>query len=281
VTTTVITGSSTGIGYAAALRLARDGHHVIATMRNPDACDLEVVAKEQNLDIDVKALDVNSDESVDELFAEVLGSHGVVDVLVNNAGVGGGGSVVEETPLEVFQDVMNTNYFGALRCMNKVLPGMREKGSGTIVNVTSQAGRFCAPGMGPYNASKYALEAASETLAVEVAQFGIRVAIIEPGLIMTPIWNKVDLTPPTGPYAPIRNRLGSVVMGEMRRGGSPSEVVADCIAEAITTDTPRLRWLTGAGAERNVANRNSMSDEEWIAGWQLPNDEFEKFVFAE
>jgi NAD(P)-dependent dehydrogenase (short-subunit alcohol dehydrogenase family) len=276
-TVTVITGSSTGIGYAAALRLAADGHHVVATMRTPDASDLSVVAKERGLDVEVRALDVNDDASVEKLFAAV----GAVDVLVNNAGLGGSGGVVEEVGLDVFRAIMETNYFGALRCIKAVLPSMRERESGCIVNVTSQAGLIAMPSMAPYCASKFALEAASESLAVEVAPFGIRVSLIEPGMILTPIWTKVDVTPPTGPYAPIRKRLGHTVLQEMTLG-SPAEVVADCIAEAIVAEPPQLRWLTGQGAERNIRNRSSLTDAEWIDLWtRTSNDEFNVRMFEE
>jgi NAD(P)-dependent dehydrogenase (short-subunit alcohol dehydrogenase family) len=280
-TVTVITGCSTGIGYAAALRLARDGHLVVATMRNPAASDLRAVAKEQNLDVDVRPLDVNDQGSVDELFAGVVRSHGDVDVLVNNAGLGGSGGALEETDLDTFRQIMETNFFGALRCMHAVLPSMRERGSGCIVNVTSQAGRVAMPAMSAYCASKWALEAASESLAVEIAPFGIRVALIEPGMILTPIWGKVDMTPPSGPYAPLRKRLGHTVLREMA-AGSPAEEVADCIAEAIVAEPSRLRWLVGQGAERNVRNRAERSDAEWIDVWSWPdNDAFNAEMFAE
>ena len=125
--------------------------------------------------------------------------------------------------------------------------------------------------MSPYCASKWALEAATESMAVEVAPFGVRVALIEPGTIMTAIWSKVDLTPPTGAYAPIRNRLAATVMAELPNA-TPGDGVADCIAAAISTDEPRLRWLTGQGAERNIANRASWTDEQWIAAWNQPDE---------
>ncbi len=276
----VVTGCSTGIGYATALRLARDGHDVVATMRNPSACDLADVAVAEKLAVEVRALDVHDDIAVATVLGEVVGSSGV-DILVNNAGVGGGGSVVEETPLETFRDVMETNYFGALRCITAVLPSMRERGSGCIINVTSQAGRMAMPGMGPYCGSKWALEAAAESLAIEVAPFGIRVANIEPGAIMTAIWTKVDLTPPTGPYKPVRNRLSHLVMAELAHA-STAEEVADCISEAISTDTPRLRWLVGRGAERNVANRAALSDTEYMELWHITdNDEFTRRMLSE
>lgn len=280
-TVTLVTGASTGIGYATALRLARDGHDVVATMRTPSTSDLEEVAEAEGLRITVRALDVTDDASVAAAFATTEAELGAVDVLVNNAGLGGSGGSVEETPLETYREIMETNFFGALRCMHAVLPGMRERGHGVIVNVTSQAGLLAMPAMSAYCASKWALEAASESLAIEVAPFGIRVAMIEPGMILTPIWGKVDMTPPTGPYKRLRNRLGAVVLEEMA-SGSPPEEVAGCIAEAIASDGSRLRWLVGRGAERNVRNRRKRTDAGWVEVWNLAdNDAFHAQLFEE
>ncbi len=275
-TVSVITGCSTGIGYSTAVRLAEDGNQVVATMRNPSASDLATVAKERGAELEVRALDVNDDDAVEALFKDVIATRGGVDVLINNAGLGGGSTAVEESSLDYYREIMETNFFGALRCMKAVLPSMRERGSGCIVNVTSQAGLIPMPGMSAYTGSKHALEAATESLAIEVAPFGIRVALIEPGLILTPIWMKVDASLPTGPYAPVRTRLGGTVIEEFPHG-SPPEDVADCIAEAITTDSPKLRWLVGHGAARNVKRRSAMTDEEWIAIWNGPDDEYRRF----
>lgn len=270
-TVALVTGCSTGIGYATALRLARDGHHVVATMRDPASSDLAAVAAADGLDVEIRPLDVTDRDAVDALVAELVRGDGV-DILVNNAGLGGGGGVVEETSMDEFREVMETNFFGAMQCTKAVLPSMRERGSGCIVNVTSQAGRFASPAMAPYCASKWALEAASESLSIEVAPFGVRVALIEPGAIMTAIWTKVDLTPPTGVYAPKRNRLARFVMTELAEASSGDDV-AVCISEAISTDQPRLRWLTGQGAERNIALREGWSDEEYKAVWNQPDDD--------
>ncbi len=278
-TVSVITGSSTGIGAATALRLARDGHTVVATMRNPDASDLAKLATAEGLQLDIRPLDVTDAASVETLFKGVFNDHGRVDVLVNNAGLGMGG-LVEETDVDVYAHVMETNFFGALRCTKAVLPSMREQGSGCIVAVSSQGGRIAAPNMSPYSSSKFALEAAMEGLAVEVGRVGIRVAIIEPGMILTPIWGKVEMKAPPEPYAHIVGRLTSMVMREMQ-SGSTAEEVADCIAEAIVADPPKLRWLVGQGAERNVRNRESWTDEETIAIWNQPDDDgFLKDIFA-
>jgi NAD(P)-dependent dehydrogenase (short-subunit alcohol dehydrogenase family) len=265
-TVTVVTGSSTGIGYATALRLARDGHHVVATMRTPASSDIAVVAKEEGLDLEVRALDVTDDTSVETLFESV----GPVDVLVNNAGISIG-RAMEEATMDDYRQTMETNFFGAVRCTKAVLPSMRERGSGCIVSVSSQGGRIAVPTLGPYSASKFALEAAMETLAAEVASFGVRVAIIEPGAIITPIIQKTAFPSPESPYINIYSRFGALAVHDFGQGSAP-EVVADCIAEAITCEPSHLRWLTGQGAERNVRNRAAMTDEDAIRIWNLDDN---------
>jgi NAD(P)-dependent dehydrogenase (short-subunit alcohol dehydrogenase family) len=166
----VVTGTSTGIGQATAVTLARAGHTVYATMRNPKtgSQELRAGAEREHLPLRIAPLDVDSDESVRNAFASILAEAGRIDVLVNNAGIGGGGGTTEENPMAVFRAAMETNYFGALRCIQAVLPGMRERRSGCIVNVTSVAGRFSMAPQAAYSSSKFALEATSESLAQEV-----------------------------------------------------------------------------------------------------------------
>jgi NAD(P)-dependent dehydrogenase (short-subunit alcohol dehydrogenase family) len=270
-TTSFVTGSSTGIGYATALRLAREGHDVIATMRTPSSSDIADVAKSEGLTLEVKALDVTDTSAVDQVIKEVLSDRGGIDVLVNNAGINGSG-VMEEADLALYDDVMQTNFFGAIRCTKAVLPSMRERGSGCIVNISSQGGQLAVPTLGVYSASKWALEAAMETLAVEVHRFGIRVALIEPGAIITPIMGKSPFPSMDTPYARMYRRFGILAIHDFSQG-SAAEVVADCVLEAITTDSPRLRWPVGQGAERNLRVRAEMSDEEFIETWNLPDDD--------
>ncbi len=193
----VVTGSSTGIGLATAATLARAGHTVYATMRNPKTGgeELRATAEHEHLPLRITALDVDSDESVKTTFGNIISEAGRIDVLVNNAGIGGGGAV-EETPIAAFRATMETNFFGALRCIHAVVPGMRESRSGCIVNITSVAGRFSSAPQAAYASSKFALEALSECLAQEMKAFGVRVAIVEPGVIATPIFGK--LQPPPG-----------------------------------------------------------------------------------
>jgi NAD(P)-dependent dehydrogenase (short-subunit alcohol dehydrogenase family) len=275
-TVAVVTGSSTGIGYATALRLARDGHHVVATMRTPASCDIEQAAKDEGLDLEARALDVDDDASVDALFKDV----GDVDVLVNNAGISIG-RAMEEASLDDYRQTMETNFFGTIRCTKAVLPSMRERGSGCIATVTSQAGRLAVPTLSPYSASKWALESAMEALAAEVAAFGIRVVLIEPGAITTPIIGKSEFPSPDSVYMPVYVKFGTIAIHDFGNGSAP-EVVADCVAEAIAAEPYRLRWLTGQGAERNIRVRAAMSDEESIGLWgTADNDEFRKTMLAD
>lgn len=279
-TVSFVTGSSTGIGYATALKLARDGHDVIATMRTPASCDLADIATSEGLKLETRALDVTDGESVDSVIKDVIADRGGIDVLVNNAGINGAG-VMEEADMSVYEDVMATNFFGAIRCTKAVLPSMRERGSGAIVNVSSQGGRLAVPTLGPYSASKFALEAAMETLAAEVKSFGIRVVLIEPGAIITPIMTKTPFPSMDTPYAPMYKRFGILALHDFSNGSQP-DVVADCIAESITCEPPRLRWLVGQGAERNIATRGAMTDERFIDIWNLADDDaFKKAMLGD
>ena len=156
----LVTGTSSGIGLATAVTLARSGHTVIATMRNLDgAGGLRNIASAEKLPVTVTALNVDDDASVSHAVGNVLAENGRIDVLVNNAGVGGGGSV-EEVPMAVFRQTTETNFFGALRCIKAVIPGMRERRHGCIVNVTSIAGRIAMAPLESYAASKWAFEEA-------------------------------------------------------------------------------------------------------------------------
>lgn len=266
----LITGANRGIGLATALSLGRAGHQVFATMRNPDgAVELRSAAEEESLPITLSSLDVNSDASVRATVGALLEKHGHIDVLVNNAGIERHGSV-EEVDLEEFRAVMETNYFGAVRCMKAVLPGMRARGSGCIVNVTSVAGRLAASPLGPYAASKFALEAISEALAQEVSSLGIRVAIVEPGIIDTDMARSITLEADASVYPHTRRNAGLYVASLETPTGP--ELVGDTIRAIIDGDSMQLRYLVGPDAEPFLAWRASMSDEEWVA-WGAADDE--------
>jgi NAD(P)-dependent dehydrogenase (short-subunit alcohol dehydrogenase family) len=274
---TLVTGTSTGIGFATALHLAKHGHTVVATMRNfAKAGPLESAAREQGVPLVVRELDVTSQASIDRAMAATREREGAVDVLVNNAGIGGA-TPLELTPEDEHRAMFETNYWGPIRMIQAVLPSMRERRSGTIVNVTSIAGRVATPNQIPYSASKHALAAASEALAHEVAAFGVRVAIIEPGVIQTAIFeNSAGATryDKNSPYRQIMRRNGKFFAAGFRNPGQP-ETVAAAILEAITTDRPRLRYLVGGDAEGIAAGRQRISDEDWVAmGGELSDEEY-------
>ncbi len=272
--TALITGTSSGIGLATAKHLAHSGYRVFAGVRSPEtATDLQSAIAE-GLPIEAVPLDVDSDASVAAGVAGVLEKASGLDVLVNNAGVGGGGPI-EMLPIEMCKQVMETNYFGALRMMQAVLPQMRERRSGTVVNVTSLAGRLTGPCQGHYSASKWALEAASEALAAEVRPFGIRVVIIEPGVVATPIFSKG--TPPADlehmPYAQPLQRLMRFFQAQLSNPTQP-DAVAVAIQRAIESASPQLRYPVGNDADLMLKWRRSMSDEEWTSLGLLSDDEF-------
>src|SRR5690349_18914985 len=197
----LITGTSSGIGFATALELARAGHKVFATMRNPARSpDLEAIGAREQLPIEIRTLDVDSDDSVESCFASIGET---VDVLVNNAGVEYHGAI-EELSMEAFLATMNTNYFGAVRCIKAVLPKMREARNGCIINISSVAGRIACSPLGPYSASKFALEALSEALAGEVKPFNIRVAIVEPGIQDTKMARALTSPPQSAYFQTVR-----------------------------------------------------------------------------
>jgi NAD(P)-dependent dehydrogenase (short-subunit alcohol dehydrogenase family) len=274
---TLVTGTSTGIGFATALYLAKRGHTVVATMRSlAKAGPLEMAARDQGARLVVRELDVTSQASIDRALAATRETEGAIDVLVNNAGIGGA-TPLELTPEAEHRAMFETNYWGPIRMIQVVLPSMRERRSGCIVNVTSIAGRIATPNQIAYSASKHALAAASEALAHEVAAFGVRVAIIEPGVIQTAIFeNSAGATryDKTSPYRQIMRRNGKLFAAGFRNPGQP-ETVAEAIFEAITTKRPRLRYPVGVDAEGLAAGRARLSDEEWVAmGGELSDEEY-------
>lgn len=257
----LITGTSRGIGLETALSFGRAGHRVHATMRNPPQWPaLAATAAREKLPITVSTMDVASDQSVSDAITAIL-KEGPIDVLVNNAGVEGVGSV-EEFPLAAFRSIMETNYFGALRCIQAVVRDMRDRRSGCIVNVTSVAGRICCPPLTSYCASKWALEALSEGLAGELKTFNIRVAIVEPGIIDTDMARRIVDPAPESPYG--HAARFSVLFSNSLKNPVPPSVVADKILEVATSQSWQLRHPVGPDAVPFLEWRNRMTDEEWV-----------------
>jgi NAD(P)-dependent dehydrogenase (short-subunit alcohol dehydrogenase family) len=272
----VITGTSTGIGLATALHLARNGYRVFAGMRNVEkAGALQAAVAAEALPVEIIQLDICSPDSVAAAFAQVHEAESV-DVLVNNAGIGGA-SPLELTPEAEHKQMFETNYFGAVRCIQAVLPSMRERQSGCIVNVTSAVGLQATPNQIAYSASKWALECLGEALAHEVYRFGVRVVNVEPGVIMTNIFeNSAEQTryDKTSPYQPLMRRNGKVFAAGFRRA-VPPERVAEVILAAISSQAYQLRWPVGPDAEGFMAARHKVSSEDWIRmGADLSDEEY-------
>jgi NAD(P)-dependent dehydrogenase (short-subunit alcohol dehydrogenase family) len=213
------------------------------------------------LPIIVLPLDVDDDASIRGTVGQALTARGRIDVLVNNAGIAPMGAI-EECPLAEFRRVMETNYFGAVRCIQAVLPTMRAQRQGCIINVSSVAGRLALAATGAYTASKYALEALSEVLAQEVRGFNIRVAIVEPGVIQTPIFDKMPHLSAT-PLYPHERRLHALFAASLRQPVAPA-VVGEHIRHILESDSWQLRHPVGPDAAPFLAWRAGMSDETWV-----------------
>ena len=258
----LITGSNSGFGRLAALTLARQGHRVVATMRTlAKGASLRDEASAEGLDVEIRQLDVTRPASVVEAIGDPLD----LDVVVNNAGFEVEGAI-EQVDDDLMWRQLDTNVMGPLRIMRAVIPAWRGRGAGVVVNVSSIAGRVGSPYAGAYSASKYALEAMSESLHFEVGQSGVRVHLIEPGRFATDfLGNKVHPGVWEGSDQQQRARAFREASGGMGGDGDPADPqdVADAIARAATDPSTPFRTLVGADAELIDHLKSSMGFEEF------------------
>ena len=269
----LVTGSSTGIGQETAVHLARKGHQVFAGVRSPaTATGLKDRLAADRLPVEIVQLDITDGDSVDRAVGAVMDSSGRIDALVNNAGIGGG-RAVEETPLEEVREVFETNYFGAVRMLLAITPIMRQQRSGRIVNMSSLAGRMVFGCHGHYSAAKWALEGMSEALAFEMAEFNVQVALIEPGTVPTPAWEKGKPPPEDSHYKGSMDRLMQWATHTMKNPATPLDV-AEAVAHAIESDRPHFRYPVGQDAIEDIAGRASVSDDQWIEANRLQGEAF-------
>jgi len=267
----VVTGSSSGIGFETSLLLAKNGFFTYATMRNLDKSNKIIDLKlKEKLPLEVLELDVTDDKSVKEAIEKIANEQGTVKVLVNNAGYALVGPL-EELSIQEFKEQFETNVFGAIRVTQAVLPIMRKQRHGTIVNISSIAGRIGFPLTSAYVSSKFALEGLSESMAYEIDQFGTKVILIEPGVIKTnfdhnlKIGKKVSTTNDrNSPYADITERR---IAGFKPRfeNGIPAIDVAKVILKAITSKNvpSQSRYLVGNDAFKLMEIRKNRSDKEF------------------
>jgi NAD(P)-dependent dehydrogenase (short-subunit alcohol dehydrogenase family) len=271
----IVTGSSTGIGYETSLALARDGFLTYATMRNLNKAEnIKSVANKENLPIRIKQLDVTGDASVKNAV-EAISSEtgGRIDVLVNNARYGLNGAF-EDLSMDEIKAQYETNFFGLIRVTQAVLPTMRRQKSGTIVNISSGAGRFGFPSGSAYASTKFAVEGLSESISYELEPFGIKVAIVEPGVIRTNFGNGLVVArksqDPNSPYSQMMQKMVSS-FEEMTKNASSPDLVANVVLNAIKDENPNLRYLAGNDVEQWLGAKRNMSDEEF---YKMMNQNF-------
>ena len=259
----LITGCSTGIGRATAERLAQAGHTVYATARRPESIEDLKESGCRTL-----ALDVTSEESMSAAVAAVEEAEGGIGALVNNAGYSQNGAV-ETVPLADVRAQFETNVFGLLRMCQLVLPGMRRRGEGTIVNMSSMGGRLTLPGGGIYHATKHAVEAISDAMRFEVSGFGVHVVLIEPGIIRSSFGETAagSVSAGDGPYAEFNAAVAEAnatasdgPLGKL--GGEPDDV-AKVIEAAIAARRPRSRYRVTASARVLLTQRRLLPDRAW------------------
>jgi len=260
----IVTGTSSGIGYETCLSLARDGFYTFATVRDVKKAEKIVqIAKKENLKIEIIELDVDDEKSISTAIQKILSKKQQIDVLVNNAGWGLFGSV-EDVPVKDFRAQFETNFFGIISIIQKVAPIMRKQKSGVIVNISSVAGRIGFPGSPAYISSKFALEGLSESLRYELGQFGVKVVIIEPGVIKSNFFSSMKIAEPK-PDSPYKEITEKVIMGVkmMAELGTPPSEVATTILKAIKEKDPKLRYIVGNDAQMFLEAKRAKTDTEF------------------
>ena len=265
----IVTGSSTGIGYETSLFLARRGFKTFATMRNLKKSNtIKRVIDDEKLPIHILQLDVDDNLSIKNAIKEILNEESHIDVLVNNAGYDLAGSL-EEMSIDEFKAQFETNFFGVIRITKQILPIMRKQKTGTIINVSSVGGKIGIPLNSAYISSKFALEGLSDSIRLELKEFGIRVILIEPGVVRSKFFDNVKLTEhtlPNSPYAELTQKVFSSLTSLINTSSTPKEV-AQTIFEAIIDDNKGIRYSVGKDADFILKNKKKMSDKDfdmWI-----------------
>jgi len=262
----IVTGSSSGIGLETSLLLARNGFDTYATMRNSSKSNILIdLAKKDVLPLQVLELDVDDESSVKDAIGKIIQEKKSIDVLINNAGYALVGAIEDLTMNEI-KAQFETNLFGVIRVIQSVLPVMRKQQSGTIVNVSSIAGRIGFPLTPAYVSSKFALEGLSESMRYELAQFAIKVILIEPGVVKTNFGSNLKMgrvtTDIRSPYAEIMQKRITGFKSRFEKGLSPFEV-AKVILKAVTSDNAEPRYLVGDDATMLAHTKKNMSDGEF------------------
>lgn len=267
--TVLVTGCSSGIGLATCHVLSRNNFMTYGTVRNlSKAKKIQDLINRENLSLKILRLDVNDNQSIKIAVKKILTDTGRIDVLINNAGYGMFGPVEEITTQEVKKQ-FETNFFGTIRLIKAIVPIMRKQGNGTIVNISSMVGRFGVPLNSAYVSSKFAVEGLSESISFELEEFGIRVIVIEPGVVKSDFFQNVKVKGMNleSPYQKLMERRVNFLDKAMKNSPTSSYDVADTILDALNSKDPKFRYVIGNDATNSLRMRNSLSDRkfmEWI-----------------
>ena len=267
--TVLVTGCSSGIGLATCHVLSRNNFMTYGTVRNlSKAKKIQDLINRENLSLKILRLDVNDNQSIKLAVKKILTDTGRIDVLINNAGYGMFGPVEEITTQEVKKQ-FETNFFGTIRLIKAIVPIMRKQGNGTIVNISSMVGRFGVPLNSAYVSSKFAVEGLSESISFELEEFGIRVIVIEPGVVKSDFFRNVKVKGMNleSPYHKLMERRVNFLDKAMKNSLTSSYDVADTILDALNSKDPKFRYVIGNDATNSLRMRNSLSDRkfmEWI-----------------
>ncbi|AEH47916.1 oxidoreductase [Parageobacillus thermoglucosidasius] len=262
-----VTGASSGFGLLTSVALAGEGYRVLASMRNlTNKGRLEAAAKEAGVAdrIEIVQLDVTDFSAAETVIQDVIRRYGQIDLLVNNAGYAAGG-FTEEVAIEEWQRQFETNFFGLVAVTKAVLPSMRERRSGKIVNISSISGRMGFPSMGPYVASKFAVEGFSESLRLEMLPYGVHVVLIEPGSYKTDIWSKglgAVTIHPNSPYVKEMKAILKYVNKIADAAPAPDEVIRQ-IVQVAKSPSPKLRYPVGKGVKLGIILKNILPWKWW------------------
>lgn len=264
--TVLVTGCSSGIGYATCLMFARNNFATYGSVRDLSKAErIQEITNKEKLPLKIIRLDVNEDESIRIAIQKIISDSGGIDILINNAGYGMFGPI-EEISIKEIKEQFETNFFGTIRLIKAIVPIMRKQRNGTIVNISSMVGRFGVPLNAAYVSSKFALEGLSESISFELEEFGIKVILVEPGVIQTDFFHnlKVRGNDTKSPYYKLMDKRIAFLKAAMKNSVSSSDQVANTILHAVNSRDPDMRYVIGNDATNSIHMRNSLSDREFM-----------------
>ena len=264
--TVLVTGCSSGIGYATCLVFARNNFATYGSVRDLSKAErIQEIINKEKLPLKIIRLDVHEDESIRIAIQKIISDSGGIDILINNAGYGMFGPI-EEISIKKIKEQFETNFFGTIRLIKAIVPIMRKQRNGTIVNISSMVGRFGVPLNAAYVSSKFALEGLSESISFELEEFGIKVILVEPGVIQTDFFHnlKIKGNDTKSPYFKLMDKRIGFLKGSMKNSVSSSDQVANIILHAVNSRDPDMRYVIGIDATNSIHMRNSLSDREFM-----------------